>query len=108
MAIFIYSIANTLNNKRTAKAADSIIYYSMLNRKPGKELESHLETLVKIQQYKSAIHYTAVEILTMKKANFTLNLWKIMGNKGIDPVKEQNKTKTFSSFDSDDSQLAWS
>jgi len=37
MAIFIYSIANTLNNKKTAKAADSIIYYSMLNRKPGKE-----------------------------------------------------------------------
>lgn len=34
--VFIYSIANTLNNKKTAKAADSIVDYSMPNRKPGK------------------------------------------------------------------------
>lgn len=46
---FIDSIANTLNNKKTAKAANSIVYYSMLNRKNlGKEIrQSHLETLVR-------------------------------------------------------------
>lgn len=53
MAIFIYFIANTLNNKRTAKAADSIVYYSMRNRKPGKEFrQSHLETLVRYNSIK--------------------------------------------------------
>lgn len=67
VAIFIYSIANTLNNKKRQPRQQILSYITACwIENLGKRIrQSHLDTS-EIQQYKSAIHYTAVEILTMK------------------------------------------
>lgn len=104
MAIFIYPIANTLNNKKTAKAADPIIYYSMLNRKTWerKIRLDHLETLLGYNSIKVPFIIQQFKYWQWNKPFFfTLHLWKTgkrEGNEKETLWKSKIKQRHFTSM----------